>query len=202
MFLNHGLFNLGFVAFNDSLNAMNMINWWAERMQTKCFCNLKKGFFVDQLQMNLLPIFFDKVCVSKNMGLNMANWNLHERTLSKLKDGRYMVNEEIPLIFFHYSNFNPNNLSEISWGRQNRFDINNNLVLKSIFEFYSTILLNNKYNELKRIPCYYITKRDEKLKEQYIEKLKNEKVKYKMARCVKQIMPKKIFNTLRKFVEL
>lgn len=201
MFLNFGLYNLGFVAFRNSTTTITMLNWWAERMKTLCVSDLSKGYFVDQLPMNFLPVFFDGVCVSRNRGLNMANWNLHERKLSKNGD-LYMVNENTPLVFFHYSNYNPLQPDEICYGRQTRFEMKSDKVLKEVFELYSSLLLQNKYLELKEVPCYYVTKRNEQLQLASIKKLRNEKKRYKIARIVKKNTPKYLISITKKFLDL
>ena len=49
-------------------------------------------------------LFFEGILVSKNLGLNVAIWNLTERELSQKENGEMCVNDNYPLIFFHFSN--------------------------------------------------------------------------------------------------
>ena len=62
----------------------------------------KRGMFAEQLWLNLVLLYFEKVHVIKHLGCNEAFWNLHERRLTKLA-GKYYVNKTYPLIFFHFS---------------------------------------------------------------------------------------------------
>jgi len=60
--------------------------------------------FVDQ---NLLPLvlgyFSDFVRISRNLGLNIAYWNAHERNV-KFFDGRWIIDGN-PVVFFHMSGY-------------------------------------------------------------------------------------------------
>jgi hypothetical protein len=81
------------------------------------FNDVPFGTFVDQKWIDLVPAFFDKVCILKHPGCNIAYWNLHERTLSQGKDA-ILVNNQ-PLCFFHFSGVKaskPDVLSSIKLG--------------------------------------------------------------------------------------
>ncbi len=151
--LNHGIYNLGFTAIKNNEEGQKMVNWWAERLEKQCFHNLCQGLFVDQLWCNLMPIYFDKVKIDKHLGLNMAYWNLYERTLSK-KDGHYFVNENTPLIFFHFSNFNPHISHNIAQ-KQNRYTLENRPDLVELYDFYTEKVEGNHYTALIGKKCAF-----------------------------------------------
>jgi hypothetical protein len=154
--LNHGVFNLGYVAINTSSESKRFIDWWCERLKEQCKHDLCNGLFVDQLWCNLAPSYFDKVYIDKHLGLNMAYWNLQERVLSK-SENKYVVNEKFDLIFFHFSNFDPrieNNIAQ----KQNRFDLSTRTDLVKLYQDYELEVKSNHYQELKSIPCSYGTK--------------------------------------------
>lgn len=199
--LKHGLYNLGFAAFTNSDESIKILEWWSERMQTQCLDDTTRGFFVDQLPMNLVPLFFKDVCISRNLGLNVANWNLNERVISKKGDS-YIVNEQFPLVFFHFSNFNPTKPDELSAGRQTRFDMNKDKLLKSLFDFYADLLLKNNYVALKKVSCTYVLGRQAKLEQQQQEKLQAEKNVKKAARSIKKYLPATLLRLMKKIVEL
>ena len=151
--LNHGIYNLGFVAINTSANAKHFINWWADRLLEQCKHDLCHGLFVDQLWCNLVPGFYDDVLISRHLGYNMAYWNLQERTLS-IKDGTYMVNDRDPLLFFHFSTFNPaieNNIAV----KQNRYKLSDRPDLIPLYKDYEQKVRKNHYEELKNVNCVY-----------------------------------------------
>lgn len=101
-----GVFNLGFVAIANSAQGRRFLDWWEERCLNFGFNDLRSGLFVDQKWVNFVPCFFDEVCILRDMGCNVAYWNLHERTIST-EDGAFRINGQTPLVFFHYSGYSP-----------------------------------------------------------------------------------------------
>jgi hypothetical protein len=156
-FLNSGLYNLGFLALKKGEESQKLLEWWAKRLETKAYINLAKGMFTDQIWINFVPLFFDKVHILKHPGYNMAYWNMHERILS--------VNQEVvkngntyPLIFFHFSGFNPlipDTLSKY----QDRFSFQNRIDVVNLFKDYTKDLLENSYLEYVQYSCYYVTQK-------------------------------------------
>ena len=152
-FTQFGIYNLGFCATKRSMNAMKMINWWKNRLEVNCFDSPESGIFVDQLPMNLAPIFFDNIFVSKNLGLNAAPWNLHERDILYNENSWY-VNNELPLIFFHFSNFNIN-FSDLISTYYSRANIDRHDDIKALYSFYRNKLLKNGYEYYSGIRFAY-----------------------------------------------
>lgn len=97
-FLNYGLYNLGFIALKRSSIADEFIVWWKERLTYLCVSDICNGLFVDQLWVNLAPVFFEQVNILKHPGLNVAYWNIHERKLTHDED-HYIVNTNFLLLF-------------------------------------------------------------------------------------------------------
>lgn len=191
VFLNFGIYNLGFLAINRSDEAMKLLAWWSERLSVQSFDRVFEGLFVDQLPMNFAPIFFEHVCVSKTPGYNFAYWNFHERKLSE-KDGTYFVNNSFPLTFFHFSSFNPAPPLTIS-RYQNRFRLEDDPILHHLYSEYAKDLTDNKYFELKKVICYYTTIRDAYLQE---ERLKMKKESGLMGKI--RNLPYLIYNKIIK----
>jgi len=154
-----GVFNLGFLAVKRSANTMEMLKWWEDKLRTECILDLTRGYFVDQLWMNLVPAYYDKVLIDKYPGYNMAHWNLHERTLTETDKG-YMVNG-VPLVFFHFSHYHPGRPEQIATF-QTRYSFDNRPDIKSLFKFYTDALIANRYFEYKKVPCYYMRNEGQK----------------------------------------
>lgn len=114
-----GIYNLGFFAIKNNKIGQNIVRWWANRLERFCYNEISEGLFVDQKWMDFLPAMYPHdVLVSDHMGINAAIWNLHERTLI-FKDGQYFINRNrdnklFPLLFFHFSGFDPLNHKLIS----------------------------------------------------------------------------------------
>jgi lipopolysaccharide biosynthesis glycosyltransferase len=164
-FLNSGLYNLGFIALKKGEESQKLIDWWALRLETKAYINLAKGMFTDQIWINLAPLYFNKVHIFRHSGYNMAYWNLHERYLA---DGNLVVKENYssPLVFYHFSGFNPL-YPEILSEYQDRFSFENRNDIAEIFNDYSKTLFENGYKTFRQITCYYA-----------IEKQKNDLAAY------------------------
>lgn len=102
--LKFGVYNLGFFACNQDENAFKILSWWHGKLLDECFYEPGLGLGVDQKIAELIPVFFEGVKISRNRGLNVAFWNLHERSVSK-EDGIYHINCTEKLIFAHFSSY-------------------------------------------------------------------------------------------------
>ena len=152
--LNTGIYNLGFVAFRRSIENTRFINWWQEKLRYECLIDLCNGLFVDQNWMNFLPIFVPDVFLERNPGYNAAYWNLHERDFSKRNHINY-VNQTNPLIFFHFSGYDPAK-PEVLSKYQDRFVLANRPDVAPLFELYRDNLLANGNAYYRTFPCAYI----------------------------------------------
>lgn len=152
-FLNSGIYNLGFIALKKGDESKKLLDWWADRLETKAFIDFRNGLFTDQIWMNFAPLFFKNVHILAHPGYNMAYWNLHERYLTPggevEKNG--MLSE---LVFFHFSGYNPL-VPETLSKYQNRFSFSERLDIKRLFEEYRSALLSKGYQDLIRISSYY-----------------------------------------------
>ncbi len=105
-FLKFGIYNLGFIAIADRGDARKFLDWWKGHTYEMGYSDTYKGMFVDQLPINLAPVFFRDVKILLRRGLNMAPWNLHERSL-QLENGQFVVENDGPLVFYHFSSLKP-----------------------------------------------------------------------------------------------
>lgn len=149
-FLNSGLYNLGFIAVKNTLEGCKMINWWVERMRNKAYIDLKRGLFTDQIWINFVPLFFNNVKILTHPGYNMAYWNLHERRISEKTD-EYFVNDQYPLVFYHFSGFNPL-MPDVLSKYQNRFSLQDLQEIRDLFIEYSLKLFQNGYKTYIEYP--------------------------------------------------
>jgi hypothetical protein len=141
VFLLSGVFNLGFVAVNKAIETGRFLSWWENRCLNLAYDEQSRGLFVDQKWTDLVPCFYDSVKILKNPGCNMAYWNLHERRLS-LEGGVWMVNQRIPLEFFHFSGVSVNGGDQIS-KFTDRFTLASRPDLTCLFEDYRAKLIDN-----------------------------------------------------------
>lgn len=184
-FLNFGLYNLGFLGLKArSGNTTALLDWWENRTLNWGFINLSDGFFVDQLWINLVPIYFQKVKILREMGYNMAPWNLHERGLMEFRDGRYVLPDGSPLTFFHFSSYKfsePENMAK----HYDRFQFADCMAVRPLYSEYQSLLLANRIGTLNVVSCYFIQKREEFLLELKRQARRNSFFK----RAIKGVVP-------------
>lgn len=104
--MRFGSFNLGFYAVNKSEQGLYFLKWWSQRCLDFSYTESQFGLSTDQKWVSIAPCFFEDIHVSFNLGYNVAPWNSWERKIKKDELGQYWVNDQYPLIFFHFSNFN------------------------------------------------------------------------------------------------
>lgn len=161
-FLRTGIFNSGFFAIKRDAAALSFLEWWMGKLRNECFIDSKKGMFAEQLWLNLVPLYFEKVHILRHKGCNVAHWNLHERKISKRGD-KYFVNETEPLIFYHFSGTSINCFSKNSLsGHQNRYTFSSRPDVIPLFQQYIDSL--NKHAFEKYDQYYFVTS---KLKTRY-----------------------------------
>ena len=148
--LNVGVFNGGFFALRRSPETWKFLDWWQNRLRHFGYENLLDGMFMDQLWLNFVPLFFKNVLVEQHLGINCAYWNIHERQFSVNKEGKFVVNNEFPLIFFHYSGYKtlkPNDIATMD-----RYNLENRPDLRPIFKIYHDSLIEIKAAEFQKLP--------------------------------------------------
>jgi hypothetical protein len=101
-FLRFGSFNLGFLGVSKCEESFEFLDWWSRRCLEYGYTEPQLGLSVDQKWIDLAPSFFAGLKILRDPGLNVAPWNLHERTILK-REGAWLVNEKYPLRFFHFS---------------------------------------------------------------------------------------------------
>ncbi|WP_298287529.1 hypothetical protein [uncultured Lutibacter sp.] len=157
VFLNFGIYNLGFIGINAQHNeAQKMLNWWEERTLNFGFDNTKKGYFVDQLWMNLTPLFFKDVVVLKSFGYNMGPWNLHERKIIEIKDNKVLLNDNSNLVFYHFSKLAANT-TDIS-REYNRYSLLELPLISELYYRYKTTVENFNYSRFNEMKIAYKVK--------------------------------------------
>ena len=152
--LNTGTFNLGFFAIRRDQVGQALIEWWRRKLYDECIMDQSRGYFVDQKWMNLSICHFDNYSIDKHLGLNAAHWNLHERRISAGSNGGYRVNDRVPLVFFHFSTYSPNQPDAIARG-QNRYTFESRPDIVPLFTHYHEQLHAHKYEQVSRLMPVY-----------------------------------------------
>jgi hypothetical protein len=193
LFLNYGLFNLGFLAVKSTSQVMQFLTWWKERTYELGYYKTAIGLFTDQIWINLVPIYFKQVAILNHPGYNMAPWNLHERKLDT-EQGYYRVNQEHALVFFHFSGFHPGH--QKLHKEYTRHQWTERPDMHSLYDAYRISLEKEKYHERITIPCYYAGIRENYLHEQKAIQQQKDAAAFallpyhiKMTRNLKKMIP-------------
>ena len=152
--LYNGTYNLGFIGVSRSTEGRRLLDWWEHRCLNLGFSEGRTGLFVDQKWMNLAPGLFDGVVISRDPGLNMAYWNLHERQLTATAEG-YAVDSPVcasaPLRFFHYSGIVPA-APEVLSRNTDRYTLGSRPDLQELFEGYKAAVLAAQGGPAEKLP--------------------------------------------------
>ncbi len=97
-----GIYNLGFIAVGAS--QYRFLAWWHDRLRTDAVVDVANGLFTDQKWIDWVPSLFPHE-ILRDRGLNVAYWNLHERSVHH--DGTRWTVGGAPLRFFHFSGYDP-----------------------------------------------------------------------------------------------
>ena len=196
VFLTYGTYNLGFIAVANKPEGRRFLDWWGERTFSSGYIKTEEGMFVDQLWLNLAPVFFADVKVSLDPGLNVAYWNLHERKICR-KNNAFFINETFPLAFYHFSSFKLADPSCMS-PYQNRHTFETRPDVAELFDTYRTCVINNRYDYFSKIKCCYLERKNEPVDEkQDIESVSNRPV----LRQLKDITPNFIKDMILSMVK-
>lgn len=150
-----GVYNLGFLATARSEETSEFLTWWQIRLRKYCYYLTKPGLFVDQIWVTLAPLYFEGFFVEKDPGYNMSYWNYFERSLS-CNQGSYWVNENHPLIFYHFSSYKPENPDAVVTRNGPRaMTFEECPDLKPLFDDYRQRLINAGIEDVSHLKCAY-----------------------------------------------
>lgn len=98
----YGNFNVGWITFKKNSNGMACLNSWKEKCIDWCYQRLEYDKYADQKYLDFWQRDFDGVYIIKNIGANLAIWNISNYKISFKNDIVYVDNK--PLIFYHFAN--------------------------------------------------------------------------------------------------
>lgn len=157
-----GVFNLGFIGLRSTNRINSFIDWWSRKLQDKCFASISENLFTDQKWMDLLPCFLgNDLCISHDLGMNMAPWNFHERKV--LQEGhelfvcsRTNYSSKIDvLVFVHFSGYDYSALIEGKIIQKNITDIATYDDLNILFDLYKESLNEANFDSYMKYPYSY-----------------------------------------------
>ena len=183
-YIREGIFNLGFVAFNNLSSVKIFLKWWQSKMISQGFFSYEKNMFYDQLWMNFAIVFLKQPYILTHSGYNVSGWNLHERLLLKNKNEFYVNDLTTKLIFYHFSGLNFDNCTEEISKHSPGITTLNRKDLEEILTIYKRTVINNNLKIYTEITPIY-----KHLQYGTLKKLYN-KVIFKIIMVLKKIILK------------
>lgn len=151
-----GIYNLGFVAISNNVIGNKIIDWWMNRLSNKCYADKFDALHVDQKWMDFIPAFYpNDTLITHHLGINPAIWNLHERELIIDHENNFKIRDissqkVFPLLFFHFSGFDPFNPSLIN-RRHPKYNTDVYPSYIPLFEEYVKGVYENGYDKYSKM---------------------------------------------------
>jgi hypothetical protein len=136
-----GIYNGGVIGFSNTIESKQFLTWWSQKTELDCSRNNILGIHYEQSWLNFLPMFIKDLFISRDKGINVAHWNLHERNLHILHGKIYCGDDE--LLIFRFSGYDETNPNFLSKYKPNLYE-NKLGPAKLIFENYKQELKINK----------------------------------------------------------
>jgi glycosyltransferase involved in cell wall biosynthesis len=159
--LTAGVFNFGFVAFQNTPTANAFLDFWSQRLTSYGFVDAENGMFYDQNWGMFIPAFFDHddYMVIRDPRYNIAYWNLHDTGaklhLDESSGLPYLDSERA--VFVHFSGMSL--LEEYDmYGisrHQNRYTLNDFPRMEKVMREYIFKLEVHNALEFRSIPYGY-----------------------------------------------
>lgn len=152
--LKHGIYNLGFLAVAANEVGRQFAHWWSERLYHFCRAEIHNGLFTDQRWIDLVPAFFEGVCILRSPRLNVAPWNMTARPLGgNLSDG--ITVDGLPLGFYHFTGFDSG--AHRLMARKNA---GNRDSVRALIDWYAETIEVRSRNPLSQVPWAFACFRD------------------------------------------
>jgi hypothetical protein len=104
---NSGRFNVGLVSFRDNDEARECLERWKEQCLDECTLDPCQGKCGDQNYLDEWPARYPGLVITSNPGIGLAPWNVSKHTLRGDWRGTIMVDDDFPLIFYHFHSMRP-----------------------------------------------------------------------------------------------
>jgi len=178
--LGVGVYNLGFIGINNNSESDNFIDWWEDRLFKVGYIDPINHYFVDQKWADFVPSYFNKVYIIRELGYNMAPWNIHERYITEYSNKNITINNEFKLYFFHFSKYYYKNKDVISDGYGGATTLTRP-DLKELYEAYYNQLISNNIEYYSKLKCQLRFQSKKSIKYRLLLKIINAfEVKHKM----------------------
>lgn len=152
----HGWINAGFMIFKKKSIVYEIIEYLISRISKRGLIAPFIGLSADQTWVSGLPYMFpEEVKVLHDKNLNVAYWNIKERRLGVVNGSNYVINDSLPLVFYHFSGFDQNNSNQVS--KHSNILLDDHPSIKKLWKEYCDIYNSmidkvGKFNDVAVLP--------------------------------------------------
>lgn len=146
-----GRFNVAFQIFRKDKEGISCLNRWRNQCIDWCYWKEEDGKMGDQMYLNEWPKLYKNLCISQNLGVDTAPWNIGQYNVTKKNKKIYINNDKLICYHFHQLKILGKNRFEYASG----YRFSNNVV-KYIYRPYSKDLTQKLIEIQKNIPDYKI----------------------------------------------
>jgi hypothetical protein len=147
--LKHGIYNLGFIAVRPTEVGKAFAAWWAERIYYFCRAEIPNGLFTDQRWIDLVPAFFEGVCILRSSRFNVSTWNLTMREMTGTAPFEVLVDDEA-LGFYHFSGFDSGAIRVMA-----EKNAGGNRTVDELVDWYTQRTAGSSDDPLSAVPWHY-----------------------------------------------
>jgi hypothetical protein len=97
-----GYFNVSWTSFRRDSVGLQAAKWWRERCIEWCHDYADGERYADQKYLDHMYRKFPNVVEIRHAGANVGPWNIGRHNLSRRPGGNLVVDNEWPLVFFHF----------------------------------------------------------------------------------------------------
>ncbi|MCW5850217.1 MAG: hypothetical protein KIT87_09050 [Anaerolineae bacterium] len=130
------LFSTGCLGLSSTPTTSALLTWWARRLLTP------DGETLPWL--DLAPSLFEGVAIARMPGLDVAYWNLHERTIETW-NGQAWVNGQ-PLVSFNFRGFDPYHSWRLSWEAPERRTVDAGAAAPFYWRYLNALSVHSYHN--------------------------------------------------------
>jgi hypothetical protein len=141
----HGMYQAGLIGFKNESNSLQILEWWKRQCMARCSeqYDPSSNSWGDQKYLDLIPNLFENIKIIKNIGINVAPWNLIMNNDHKVEGKNKQVYiDDTEVIAYHFGSLVMLNNREFDLWKHEELTINYS-VMKYIYKPYLKQLKSN-----------------------------------------------------------
>lgn len=145
---NYGYYQGGLIGFKNNYNGKKILTWLKEKCINWCYDtnDYELERWSDQKYLNNIPILFDSIKVSNNIGINAAPWNLilnNKCYIFNITDEGLLINNSM-LCAYHFNSINIYDIKNFDLWTNSPVNIDNGVIVNIYNPYISSLNITVK----------------------------------------------------------